>query len=61
MGVKTDVVRARIEQEIKHEAETVLNSIGLTMSDAIRLFVRQVAVRGEFPLELKSKDEHHMV
>lgn len=59
MGVKTDVVRARIEQDVKQDAEQVLNAIGLTMSDAIRLFVRQVAVRGEFPLELRSRDEQH--
>lgn len=53
MQVKTEVVRARIPPEIKHDAEQVLQSIGLSMSDAIRIFLNQVAIRHEFPLELK--------
>lgn len=34
-------------------AERVLDSLGLTPTDAIRLFYRQIALRGEFPLELR--------
>ena len=31
----------------------MLASIGMSTSDAMRLFLKQVAIRGEFPLELK--------
>lgn len=53
MQAKAEIVRARIAPEIKHNAEQVLASIGMSMSDAIRIFLNQVATRQEFPLELK--------
>ncbi|RRJ82764.1 type II toxin-antitoxin system RelB/DinJ family antitoxin [Aestuariirhabdus litorea] len=51
--MKTEIVRARIEPEIKADAEQVLEQIGMSMADAIRLFVTQVARRQEFPIELR--------
>lgn len=53
MNTKADVVRARVDGDIKQKAEQVLGSIGLSMSDAIRIFLYQVIVRQEFPLELR--------
>ena len=47
------IVRCRINPEVKVQAEEVLASIGMSTSDAVRLFLKQVAIRGEFPLELK--------
>ena len=47
------IVRCRINPEVKVQAEKVLASIGMSTSDAMRLFLKQVAIRGEFPLELK--------
>ena len=46
-------VRCRINPEVKVQAEEVLASIGMLTSDAMRLFLKQVSIRGEFPLELK--------
>ncbi|WP_426415362.1 type II toxin-antitoxin system RelB/DinJ family antitoxin [Aestuariirhabdus sp. LZHN29] len=51
--IKTEIVRARIEPDIKAEAEQVLQQIGMSMADAIRLFVTQIARRQEFPVELR--------
>lgn len=36
------VVRARIDAETKAEASAVLTSIGLTVSDAVRLMLKRV-------------------
>ncbi len=49
----SETVRCRINPEVKVKAEEVLASIGMSTSDAMRLFLKQVAVRGVFPLELK--------
>ncbi len=49
----SSTVRCRINPEVKGQAEKVLASIGMSTSGAMRLFLRQVAIRGEFPLELK--------
>lgn len=51
---KAEIVRARISPEIKHSAEQVLASLGMSMSDAIRIFVSQVAIRQSFPVELRT-------
>lgn len=51
--IQTEVVRARISPQLKHNAEQVLNEIGMSMTEAIRLFLTQIALRQEFPLELK--------
>ena len=45
------VVRARIDARIKTEAETVLASIGLTVSDAFRLMMTRIAREKKLPFE----------
>jgi DNA-damage-inducible protein J len=45
------VVRARIDGRIKKEAEAVLASIGLTVSDAFRLLMVRVAREKALPFE----------
>ena len=51
--MKTEMVRARVSSELKHEAEVILSELGMSMSDAIRIFLSQVRLRHEFPVELK--------
>lgn len=50
---KTETVRARIEPELKREAEAVLKELGLSTTEAIRLFYRQVALRKGLPFDVK--------
>jgi DNA-damage-inducible protein J len=50
---KTDTIRARVEPELKREAESVLKALGLNASEAITLFYRQVALRQGLPFEVK--------
>jgi len=38
----TSEIRSRVEPELKDEAQAVLGRVGLNISDAIRLFLRQV-------------------
>jgi addiction module RelB/DinJ family antitoxin len=52
--MKTEVVRARIEADLKAQAAAVLADSGLEMSDAIRLFLRQVVRKGGLPFPVKS-------
>jgi len=46
-------VRARIDGQLKDEAETVLNYFGLTVSDAVRMTLTRIAHDKALPLELK--------
>jgi len=50
---KTCVVNARIEPEVKTKAESIYSQLGLTLSEAIALFLRQSMISGGLPFELK--------
>jgi DNA-damage-inducible protein J len=54
---KTTTARARIEPEIKEEAERILNDCGLNASQAISLFYRQVILERGLPFQVKSFNE----
>jgi DNA-damage-inducible protein J len=45
------LVQARIDSVIKEEASTVLQAIGLTVSDAVRLMLTRVAREKALPFE----------
>jgi DNA-damage-inducible protein J len=47
----TEVVRARIDKDIKDEASAVLASMGLTISDAFRMLLVRVAREKALPFE----------
>ena len=49
---KDAIVRARIEPELKEKVETILNKIGLTPSQAIKLFLKQVELINGLPFNL---------
>ncbi|HEV3185549.1 MAG TPA: type II toxin-antitoxin system RelB/DinJ family antitoxin, partial [Xanthobacteraceae bacterium] len=44
-------VRARIDERVKKEAEAVLASIGLTVSDAFRLMMVRIAIERALPFQ----------
>ena len=54
---KEATVKSRISYELKNEVDQLLSSLGMTSSEAIRLFYKQMAMRQEFPLELKVPNE----
>ena len=45
------VVRARIDEDIKNEAAAVLASMGLTVSDALRMMLTRVAAEKALPFD----------
>ena len=56
-SLKTTNVRSRVEPEIKESATEVLAQCGLTLSDGIRLFLRQVIVEKGLPFDVKVPNE----
>lgn len=48
---KNDVVRARINKDIKEEASIVLESMGLTVSDAFRMMLIRIATEKALPFD----------
>ena len=46
-------VRCRIDPKTKEDASEAIEAMGLTVSDAIRLFLKRVASEGAIPFELR--------
>ena len=53
MSAQTQVIHARIEPKLKKAAESVFSKIGLSTTDAIRLFFKQVELHRGLPFEVK--------
>jgi len=53
---KDATVRARVDAELKAEVEEILSEIGLSMSQAIVLFMKAIQREGGIPIELKIAD-----
>ena len=55
--MKTAVVHARIEPQIKDKAEGILQNLGITPTEAIRIFYRQISLRGGLPFAVEIPNE----
>ncbi|HEX6998976.1 MAG TPA: type II toxin-antitoxin system RelB/DinJ family antitoxin [Gammaproteobacteria bacterium] len=53
--MKNDVIRARIDSDLKAQAAEVLKANGLGMSDAIRIFLQQVVRCGGLPFAVRNR------
>ena len=53
MAVHTSMLHIRVNDETKAQATQALAAMGLSLSDAVRLFLHRVVVDQAFPLELK--------
>jgi DNA-damage-inducible protein J len=54
---KTSTIRARIEPSLKHKAESIFRQLGLTTTQAITLFYKQVELRKGLPFDISILNE----
>ena len=45
---RTSNVFARVEPEVKEQAESILNQLGIPMSNAVGMFLKQVVLQNCF-------------
>jgi DNA-damage-inducible protein J len=50
---KTGYITARVEPRLKASAGKVLNRVGVSTSDAITMFLKQVVLQGGLPFEVR--------
>lgn len=50
---KETTVRARIDEELKTEAEDILHQLGLTTSQAINLYFSQIVLQRGMPFDVR--------
>lgn len=56
--IKTETLHVRLSPNVKNEAEEILEELGLNMSYAVSMFLKQVIIKRRIPfdIELKSED-----
>ena len=52
MASKTANVMARVEPDIKEQAEQILNALGISASNAINMLYRQIVLTRSLPFDL---------
>ena len=50
---RTTSIYTRVEPEIKEQAEQIFSTLGIPMTSAINLFLRQVVMQKGIPFEVK--------
>lgn len=53
MAVKLADLYARIEPNVKAQAESILAALGIPVSNAINMFYKQIILNKRFPFEVK--------
>jgi DNA-damage-inducible protein J len=53
------LVQTRIDADVKEQATVVLENMGLTISDAVRILLTRTAKEGALPMELLTNSEVH--
>jgi DNA-damage-inducible protein J len=54
MATRSSMLHIRVDDETKAKATSTLAAMGLSVSDAVRLFLHRVVTDQAFPLELKA-------
>jgi len=54
---KEAMIRARIEPHLKAEAESIFQELGLSITEAITLFYKQVQLNRGLPFEVRLPNE----
>lgn len=54
---KTAMIRARVDPELKSEAEEILHDLGISATEAITLFYQQVRLNQGLPFQVRIPNE----
>jgi len=58
---KNATLHMRIDQEIKQSAEQLFSSFGITITDAINMFLRQSVKMNVIPLDINATDGNDVI
>lgn len=50
---KTAAISMRVDPELKSEAESIFNSLGLTLTEAINVFLHKSVMEGGLPFDVR--------
>lgn len=58
---KTTNISVRLDPELKEQAELVLGELGIPLSNAVNIFLKQVVIQRGIPFEVKLPPEKPIV
>lgn len=50
---KTSSMHIRVEPKVKEEVEKILNTLGMTSTEAINIYLKQIILNAGIPFEIK--------
>jgi DNA-damage-inducible protein J len=59
MPNKVAVVRARVDERLKRDSEDILRQLGLSQTEAIRMFFTQIVRRRGLPFEVVLQSDNN--
>ena len=54
---KTATIQTRVDPAVKHNAQIILNKLNISMSEAISMYLSQIALQRGIPFEIKIPNE----
>lgn len=54
---KTATIQTRVDPEVKNKAQIILNKLNISMSEAISMYLSQIALHKGIPFEIKIPNE----
>jgi len=57
MAANEAVVRARVSEKLKRDSDTILRRLGISQTEAIRMFFSQVVLRQGLPFAVSLQNE----
>lgn len=51
---KTSSMHIRVEPKVKEEVESILKTLGMTTTEAINIYLRQIILNSGIPFEIKT-------
>ena len=52
---KTETLHIRVSQNVKEEAEVLLNQMGMSTAEAVNIFLSQIIINGGIPFAIRAK------
>ena len=55
---KTAIIQTRVDPEIKQNAQKILSTLNISMSEAISMYLTQITLQKGIPFEIKIPNKH---
>jgi DNA-damage-inducible protein J len=51
-NISSDIINVRVEADLKNDVTKILDNLGITLSQAVKMFLTQIRLKRSIPLDL---------